>query len=187
MTTPDDSPGTAGSVGAAHGTHDDDLHAARILIAPHRSLTAREARWFMVTLSLPSLAIALWLTFAGFWPVLPFAGLELGAVAFALFYHLRRRDDTQQIEIDEVVVRIDTRRGRRIVHSEFSRHWAQVKLRRPKSPWHPSRLTIESHGRACELGSFLTEEARCALAGRLRRLIGRVNESPRLGPDDCFI
>jgi uncharacterized membrane protein len=166
---------------------EDDAANARILLAPHRSLSAREARWFMVTLSLPSLGIALWLTAHGFWPVLPFAGAELAAVGAALFYHLRRRYDTQQIEIDEGTVRIDSRRGKRIVHSEFSRHWAQVKLRRPKSPWHPSRLTIESHGCACELGSFLTEEARCALAGRLRRLIGRVNESPRLRPDDCTI
>jgi uncharacterized membrane protein len=45
---------------------------------------------------------------------------------------------------------------------------------------HPSRLTIESHGRQCELGNFLTEEERRGLALRLQRLIGRVNESPSL-------
>jgi uncharacterized membrane protein len=60
----------------------------------------------------------------------------------------------------------------------FPRHWAQVKLRRPAAKQHPSRLTIESHGRECELGSFLTEEERRGLALRLQRLIGRVNESP---------
>ena len=160
---------------------------AQILIGPHRSLTAREGRWFFALMCAPSLSIALWLTLHGFWPVLPFAGLELAGLGAALYFNLRHRDDTQQIFISESAVHIDSRCRGRIVHSEFSRHWAQVKLRRPKSPWHPSRLTIESHGRACELGSFLTEEARCALAGRLRRLIGRVNESPRLRPDDCTI
>jgi uncharacterized membrane protein len=64
------------------------------------------------------------------------------------------------------------------VHVVFPRHWAQVKLRRPAARLHPSRLTIESHGRQCELGSFLTEEERRGLALRLQRLIGRVNESP---------
>jgi uncharacterized membrane protein len=52
--------------------------------------------------------------------------------------------------------------------------------RRPDSPLHPSRLTIESHGRRCEVGSFLTEQERRGLAQRLTRLIGRIDESPSL-------
>lgn len=168
-------------------TPPDDSHCERIELAPHRSLTAREARWFVVTLCVPSLGIALWLTTRGFWPVLPFAGLELAALGAAVYVNLRARHHTQQIQVTTDTVAIRTSRGGQWVNTVFPRHWAQVKLRRPKSPWHPSRLTIESHGRACELGSFLTEEARCALAGRLRRLIGRVNESPRLRPDDCII
>ena len=159
----------------------------KILLMPHRSLTMREARWFFASLCIPSLTIAVLMTLQGYWPILPFAGLELLALGLCLMLNMRSRKDTQQIVITEDGVTIETRHGTRIVHSEFSRHWARVKLRRAKSHWHPSRLTIESHGRACELGSFLTEEARCALAGRLRRLIGRVDESPRLLPDDCTI
>jgi uncharacterized membrane protein len=45
---------------------------------------------------------------------------------------------------------------------------------------HPSRLLIMSHGRSFEVGSFLTEEGRRDLAGRLRRAVGTVNESPPL-------
>jgi uncharacterized membrane protein len=41
-------------------------------------------------------------------------------------------------------------------------------------------LTIESRGRACEVGSFLTEEDRRRLALRLNRLVGGMNESPPL-------
>jgi len=165
----------------------DSPVAEQIVLAPHRSLSARGARWFFVSLCIPSLGIASLMTALGYWPILPFAGLELLAVGAALSINMRRRADTQQIVITGNAVAIDSHRGGRIVHYKFSRHWAQVKLRRAKSPWHPSRLTVESHGRACELGSFLTEEARCALAGRLRCLIGRVDESPRLWPDDCTI
>ena len=46
-----------------------------------------------------------------------------------------------------------------------------------------SRLTIESHGQAYEVGSFLTEEDRCRLAERLRCLVGGMNESPPLEID----
>jgi uncharacterized membrane protein len=62
----------------------------------------------------------------------------------------------------------------------FPRHWAQVKLRRAARPLRPSRLLIMSHGRSLEVGSFLREEQRRELAERLRRAIGRVDESPPL-------
>jgi uncharacterized membrane protein len=39
---------------------------------------------------------------------------------------------------------------------------------------------IESHGRAFEVGRFLTEEERRSLAHRLQALVGRLNESPPL-------
>jgi Integral membrane protein (DUF2244) len=55
---------------------------------------------------------------------------------------------------------------------EFSRHWAKVKLRRPRTNLYPSRLVIESHGRALEVGSFLNEDDRRSLAKRLRELVG---------------
>ena len=77
-------------------------------------------------------------------------------------------------------VSVESRDRAHCVQVVFPRHWAQVKLRRPASRLHPSRLTIESHGRQCELGSFLTEEERRGLALRLQRLIGRINESPSL-------
>jgi uncharacterized membrane protein len=64
----------------------------------------------------------------------------------------------------------------------FPRHWARVKIRRPESPLHRSQLVIESHGRAHEVGKFLTEEERRQLAAELRRLIGGMNQSPAL-PD----
>jgi uncharacterized membrane protein len=40
---------------------------------------------------------------------------------------------------------------------------------------------IESHGRAREVGRFLTEAERRALAARLKTLVGNVDESPSLG------
>ena len=62
----------------------------------------------------------------------------------------------------------------------FPRHWARVKIRRPKSPLHRGQLVIESHGRAYEVGKFRTEEERRQLAAELRLLIGDMNQSPAL-------
>jgi len=116
----------------------------------------------------------------GFWPVLPFAGLEMLLLGWALATSLRRRGQRQTIIVSDDAVRVESRSGSRCDEVVFPRHWAQVKLRRPASRLHPSRLVIESHGRQCEVGDFLTEEERRGLAQRLVRLIGRVNESPTL-------
>jgi uncharacterized membrane protein len=104
--------------------------------------------------------------------------LILGA---ALRISLARRHHRQIIDVSESDVAVRTTIGR--IHSEvvFPRHWAQVKLRRSTSRLHPSRLVIESHGRQCAVGDFLTEEERHGLYGELTGLIGRVNESPTLG------
>jgi uncharacterized membrane protein len=102
----------------------------------------------------------------------------MALLGWALAACLERRFYRQTITVTEVDVSVDTRDRAHYERVVFPRHWAQVKLRRPAARLHPSRLTIESHGRRCELGSFLTEEERRGLALRLQRLIGRVNESP---------
>ncbi len=127
-----------------------------------------------------SFAIAGFMALRGFWPVLPFAGAEMIFLGWALHASMARRFHRQTITVTESNVSVESRDRTHYAQVVFPRHWAQVKLRRPASRLHPSRLTIESHGRQCELGSFLTEEERRGLALRLQRLIGRVNESPSL-------
>ena len=152
----------------------------RIEIAPHCSLTPRGARWFFVSLCVASLSIALPISLLGFWLVLPFAGLELALLAWALRASMARRHQRQTITISETVVTIEDVIPPQTRWVEFPRHWAQVRIRAGGSPLHPSRLTVESHGRRHEIGHFLNEQERLGLAARLRRLIGRVDESPPL-------
>jgi uncharacterized membrane protein len=155
-----------------------DTQPLQIEICPNCSLSLRGARLFFALACVVPFGIAGFLALRGFWPVLPFAGLEMALLAWALRASLERRFHSQTITLTEGDVSIDTRQKCGTEHVVFPRHWAQVKLRRPAARLHPSRLTIESHGHQCELGSFLTEEERRGLALRLQRLIGRVNESP---------
>jgi uncharacterized membrane protein len=150
----------------------------RIEIRPNCSLSVRGARVFFGLACIAPVGIALYLTLHGFWPVLPFAGAELALLGWALRGSMQRRFCAQSITVTEADVSIETRLRGQCAQVVFPRHWAQVKLRRPAARLHPSRLTIESHGRQCELGSFLTEEERRGLALRLQRLIGHVNETP---------
>jgi uncharacterized membrane protein len=151
-----------------------------IVICPNCSLSQSGALWFFASVCAVSLGVGLLMTLKGFWPILPFAGLELAVLGWALRRSLARRHHRQTITVSDENVTVESREGHCCVEVMFPRHWAQVKLQRPSSRLHPSRLTIESHGRQCEVGSFLTEEERLGLALRLKRLIGRVNESPSL-------
>jgi uncharacterized membrane protein len=152
----------------------------RIRLAPNCSLSTAGAVGFFASLCLASFGIAGLMAVHGFWPILPFAGAEMALLGWALRDNMRRRHWVQIITVAEDQIAIETQMGGEAQHVVFPRHWAQVKLRRSGTAWQPSHLTIESHGRSCELGGFLTEEERRGLAGRLQRLVGRINESPPL-------
>jgi uncharacterized membrane protein len=152
----------------------------RFELVPHCSLSVRGGLVFFGSVCAPTFFVAGISAWNGFWPVLPFAGVEMGLLAWALKTTFDRRRESETITVSDDAVRVES--VHRDCRSEvvFSRHWSQVKLRRPVSRLHPSRLTIESKGEELEVGRFLTEEDRLGLAIRLQGLIGRMNESPSL-------
>jgi uncharacterized membrane protein len=151
-----------------------------IQLSPNCSLTPRGALLFFSSICVVTFSIATAMLVKGLWPIFPFAGLEMLVLGWALRSSLRRRHCSQTITVTHEQVAVETLERTHRERVVFPRHWAQVKLRRADTHLHPSRLTIESHGRSCEVGGFLTEEERRALAGRLMRSVGRVNESPPL-------
>lgn len=158
---------------------DDIRHGLAIELVPNCSLTPAQAFGFFASLCFVSFTVAGYFAAQGLWPVLPFAGLEMAVLGWALNVSLRRRRCTQTITLTEDEVRIVTRDACGARSMAFPRHWASPRLVRARG-WHPSRLVIESHGRACEVGGLLTEEERRSLHARLQRVVGMVNESPRL-------
>src|SRR5580658_4013441 len=151
-----------------------------IQLSPNCSLTPRGAALFFGSICLVTFSISAVMLVKGLWPIFPFAGLEMLVLGWALRVSLKRRHYSQTITVTDEQVAVETLERAHREYVVFPRHWAQVKLRRADTHLHPSRLTIESHGRACEVGGFLTEEERRALAGRLMRSVGRVNDSPPL-------
>ena len=143
---------------------------------------------FFGSVCLATFGVAGVATALGFWPVLPFAGAEMLLLGWALRSNMQRRFERETIDVTETEIVIGYAQGnpQRVV---FPRHWARVKIRRPNSPLHRSQLVIESHGRAYEVGKFLSEEERHQLAAELEQLIGGMNQSPalpHLGSPDQF-
>jgi uncharacterized membrane protein len=144
------------------------------------ALTPRSALVFICLVSVATLSIAGFFALQGFWPILPFAGLELALLIWAVRTSMRMGLQRETITITDDYVTVQHRSPDGDWDSVFPRHWTKVKLHAPLATLHPSRLTLESRGRAYEVGRFLTEDDRRGLAVRLKQLVGNVNESPAL-------
>lgn len=131
-----------------------------------------ETVWLYVSLVVAALAVALFFTANGLWPVLPFATLELAGLGAALYVSARRGAVREVVRISEAAVVVERGHRRPETRHSFDRYWSAVELSRPRSSWHPSRLLIRSGTRSLELGVFLSEDERRALARQLAEIIG---------------
>lgn len=111
---------------------------------------------------------------AGLWMVLPFAGLEAGVI-IAVFYFLvyRHLGDHETVILEGEDLSIIKREGQSRKHYALPRYWTRVDIEPARYRGHPSRLLLQSQGRAVEIGEHMREEGRRALARQVRRMLGR--------------
>lgn len=148
-----------------------DESSCRLVIRRNCSLTWGQTKVAICVIALAPLSVALGFAFAGLWPVVPFAGLELLAVG-CCFYHcarIARECEVVTVRGGEIVVEKGKKRAER--RWSFNRHWAAIALDDSAGSWHPSHLYIRAHGQGVEIGRFLVEQERIALAAELRRCL----------------
>lgn len=118
-----------------------------------------------------SMGIAGGFALVGAWPLLPFAGLEVAALAVALRFVMRGADDYESVTIDGDDVVLDVRANSAERRFRFNRIWAQLVVR---ERFARVEVALRSHGREVELGRYLNDAGRRRLARELRvRLRGR--------------
>ena len=149
-------------------------------IAPNLSLSPTGAVLFYLTVVFGTLLVSGSVALAGFWPVLPFAGLELALLAWVLWSVQKRGRYREVLTIDDQSVVVEKGENEVKERVEFARHWAGVEVRAGSGPRAPSRLSISAHGKRCAIGDCLTEDERRSLARRLNECIGPHNASPTL-------
>ena len=142
---------------------------SRWIVRPNQSLSWRAVLWVYALVAVCLFGISTAFALKGFWPVLPFAGLELLVLGVAFYLCAARSRWREVVTVDKRLVRVD--KGRRQVeeHWECPSVWAQVLLEKSPIAWYPSRLTIAYQGRGVEVGRFLCDEERTAFAAALKR------------------
>lgn len=143
----------------------------RFVIRPNRSLSWRATRLVFAAVASFSLGVALLISLAGAWPVIPFAGLEVMTLGTCLYLCARRTAEREVINISASTVAVERGRYRPVQRFEFARPWAQVALR-PAAGGDRSRLLIGCNGRLVEVGACLLETERRRLAQELRLGLG---------------
>jgi len=137
---------------------------SRFIISPNCSLSRGQTRLFFAGISLFALLVALRFYLLGAWVVLPITALELLVLGVSLRMFMRNAGQVEVLTMDSQEVTLQRRGGSEEGEWRFQTYWLRVLLDKDNKSWYPSRLVLSSHGRAVEIGAFLTEEDREALA-----------------------
>lgn len=135
---------------------------------PQFSLTCAQERLAFRSLAALSFTTGGAFAYPGYWPVLPFVGLEVGLLAWA-FRALRSREGNyEHLTIDGDRVVLEWRCGPREERRELNRQWIRVTCD-CSAPGRDCRLSVSCCGRETEVGQYLSDEGRVRLASALQR------------------
>jgi uncharacterized membrane protein len=115
-------------------------------------------------LSLLVLAIGAGFAVAGAWLVLPFAGLEVLLLGAAFLLYARHAADYERIELESGRITVDVADGGRLAHYEMQ--GARVLMQ-------DGRLVLRGAKQELEIGRYLGDDARAALAAELEKMLIR--------------
>jgi uncharacterized membrane protein len=129
------------------------------------SITPGALLWILAAMMLLSFGIGIGFAWLGAWMILPFAGLEMFALAAAFYLNGRHAGDYERIRFADGRLVVEVCDAERIARHEFNPAWVRLDER---SLGHGHRVLLRSHGRELEIGRHLDSRTRASLAAQLR-------------------
>jgi len=133
---------------------DDTGYNGHILLEPNLSLSWKTNVRLFIFISFVTLLIAAYFVSMGGWLVLPFSGLELVMIFSSMYLFFRHYNCCEVIHFtaDKVIIE----RGKKTAEEfwEYQRHWSKIHIRE-HGVYDIPKVSIKSHGKEIELGSFL--------------------------------
>jgi uncharacterized membrane protein len=144
-----------------------------LVIGPNASMSRRQALLFFSGMCLNCIGIAAVFAAQGYWPVLPFAGLEMLALGAALAVVLKRNRYREVLWFEGARVRLEC--GSVGQGAQVRLEWPRSSLRVWVEPGphatSPTQLVLACGPQRRVVGSCLTDAERAALARRMKELI----------------
>lgn len=141
-----------------------------IVVKPNASLSLRQAVWFMASISAVSLGLAGYLTLLGFWPVLPFAGIELAALALALWASMRDNAYREVIRVEGDRVLLEFGMAGEGAHTRVELPRGMVRVLSERQFAGDINALLVCGKQRFELGRCLGPQDRVSLVERLREV-----------------
>lgn len=141
-----------------------------VVTKPNCSMSVAEQKRVFAVIAGFALMVASGFLLAGVWMVMPFAGIELLALAAAFGYLNGGAEDYESIALNGDKLVLEMRNRKQVERIEFNRYWVRVMLR--VAPGGMRRLCLCSHGREVEFGRYLNDQQCLALAHELKRMTG---------------
>ncbi|WP_296228414.1 DUF2244 domain-containing protein [Ralstonia sp. UBA689] len=132
------------------------------------SLSPRQVGWFYLSIVILSFVIATFFAWQGAWLVLPFSGLEVTALGWALLYYARHASDYEHIRLDADALVVEQVFASRRVRHVFNPRWVRVELEESLR----EQVALCSSGRVVRVGRFLDPAGRRCLADELSWCLG---------------
>ena len=143
----------------------------RLILRPNAALTGRQISWFLAGTALVMGGIAGSFAVLGLWPILPFSGAEWLLLAYCFRLSFRQSSVCEVITVTETSVVVERGRGRPEETYRLQRAWVSLDWARPEVKGRPSRLSLRLYGKRIEIGRFLAESEREALARELKIIL----------------
>ncbi len=153
------------------------MNPFEIVISPNASLSRQANIALFSSLAVIILVVATGFTLMGFWMILPFAGLELTALAAALMYVDYQNQYREVVRVDDATVSVASGYRRQQQACEFKRGWTSVLLRQAGPHNQPSKLLLRSAGKQVEIGACLEPDDRTDLWRELKQVIEQTQHS----------
>lgn len=147
------------------------MNPLEIVISPNASLSRQANILLFLSLTIIILVVAAGFTLMGYWVILPFAGLELAALATALVYVDYQNQYREVVHVNDHTVKVESGYRKAQSACEFKRGWTSVLLRDESKHNRPSKLVLRSAGKQVEIGACLASDDRKDLWRELKQII----------------
>ncbi|PXX89724.1 DUF2244 domain-containing protein [Marinobacter vulgaris] len=125
------------------------------LLTPNRSMSWKGNIRIWLAAFILSMLISTGMLLVGAWPVLPFAGLELTALAAGFYYTSRKCQKREVLTFSQELIRLEKGLTHKEKEWELPRQYTRVWQDVPRHPWTPPKLHLQFRGEEISLAPFL--------------------------------
>jgi uncharacterized membrane protein len=142
------------------------------ILRPNPPMSVGALRVVLAVVAAANLAFAIGFMLRGAWPIAPFMGLDVALLAWALRASRLAAQAYEHIRVTSAELFVDVHPARGPAREvTLNPYWVTVHLDQPDE--RARKLTLRSHGKQLQVGSFLDPGSRLSFAGVLRNALER--------------